>query len=445
MAKYVPQVAIAGPRPARSGRRTALILAAALLCLPGAARAERPHFDSLFWQPDLSQGFGDPQWVGAELDRAARAGVTTIVVQWLGHGDQILLDRTVGGRDPVQVLLDEAQARGMSVWLGTWENPAIWRTRQIALPAWRRAMVRGTELAATAAQRYGEHPALAGWYYTPEAVWWRPPTGWGLERFTATTAEAVARLKRLTGHPVAIVLGPSGRGEANLLPISWCRYIEGSRPDVVVAMDGVGTAHLDVLLAPALYRVLHRCAERAGATLWADVEVFGPDGATPDLGRLWTQYDAARAGAGHVTAFDQPHHLRPGTVAARFWDGERPASPVLAREPLTSDPPNLSSAPHPQLRRGTVDATLADGPRRVGRVEVVLRREATSVTIDGLTPDGGLFAGGEAQPSHGPGRDEWTWTLELPATAPLLRGAKVRVQAARYAVDVLDVRLIAAP
>jgi uncharacterized lipoprotein YddW (UPF0748 family) len=189
-------------------RRAAVVLGLALALIGGSAHAERPHFDSLFIQPDFEAGFGDPVEVGAQLDRAARAGVTTIVLQWIGHGEQVLLDVTLDGRDPVQVLLDEAHARGMKVWLGTWENPGIWRTRQVTLGAWRKAMLGSTELATAAAERYGDHPALAGWYFTPEAVWWRPPSGFVLERLTALTAEGVARLKRLTGHPVAIVLGP---------------------------------------------------------------------------------------------------------------------------------------------------------------------------------------------------------------------------------------------
>lgn len=419
------------------------LLGLALLASP--AHAERPHFDSMFWQADLGAGFGDPARVGADLDRAVRAGVTTVVLQWLGHGEQDLLETKIDGKDPVQLFLDEAHSRGMRVWLGTWENPAIWSSRQVTLPTWRAAMVRGTEMAARAAQRYGKHPALAGWYYTPEAVWWRPPRGWNLERLTAITAEAVARLKGLTGHPVAIVVGPSGRGEANLLPISWCRYIEGSRPDVVVAMDGVGSAHLDVLLAPALYRVLHRCAERAGATLWADVELFGPDGATPSLERLWAQYDAARSGAGHVTAFDLPHHLPEGGAAARFWAGERSGEPGLALQPLERNPPGPWVTRQPRVRRGYADARLDGPPRRVGRVVAILRRAVQGVTVDGLRPDGGVMGGGAMTASHGPGRDEWTWAWDVPGVAPILAGVRVRVEGGRFPPEVVEVRLRPAP
>ncbi len=425
-------------------RTLALLAALALACHAAPARAEPPRFDSLFWQPDLAEGFGDPVQVAAEVDRAARAGVRTIVVQWLAHGRQNLLDVTVEGRDPIETLLDEAHARGISVWLGTWEDPAIWRTRQIALPVWRGAMIRGTALAAEAAARYGRHPALAGWYYTPEAVWWRPPSPPVLERLTALTAEAVARLRALTSHPVAIALGPSGRGEANLYPISWCRYLEGSRPDVVVVMDGVGSAHLDVALAPALYGIVHRCAERADATMWADVELFGPDRRPPSLERLGLQYDAARASAIHVTAFDQPHYLMPDTPGGRFWAGERAAGPALPVLPLRRTPDGPWTTQRPRVQRGHVDALLAGPPTRLARVEVVVRREARSVSVDGLRPEGGVLGGADLVEAHGPGRDEWTWSWDLPPTAPLLAGVRARVEAGRQPVEVVAIRLLPA-
>lgn len=431
------------PRP--SWPLAALLLVVALVAVaPGVARAQ-PAFDYLFWQPDLAGVGNDLTRVRSELDRAAAAGVRGIVVQYIAHGDQSLLDATLpDGRDPLRVLMDEAWARGLEVWLGTWENPAIWRTRAATLASWRSAMVRGTELAAVAADRYGDHPALAGWYYTPEAVWWAPPSGHRLERLTALTAEAVARLKALTGHPVAIVLGPSGRGEANLLPISWCRYVQGAAPDVVVVMDGVGSAHIDVMLAPALYQVMHRCAERAGATLWADVELFGPEWSTPSIERMEAQYAAARSHAPVVVGFDLTHHLAEGTAGARFWGGERAPTGRLPTSEPVAEPAGLWSVARPRVRRGTVELRLEGPARRLPRVEVVVRGEASAVTIEGLRVGGGLVEGGAASPEHGPGRDEWTWVWE-PADAPRLAGVRVTVTAGRRAPDVLEVRLIPLP
>ena len=416
-------------------RYAALILFGALL-LAAPAQAARPHFDVLFWQPNLAGGFADPAFIRREVDRAARGGTRAIVLQWLGHGRQDVLDHP---NDPVGVLLDEAEARGLEVWLGTWENPAIWRTRRPDLIAWRRAMVVGTELAARAAERHGRHPAFAGWYWTPEAVWWAPPSGFVLERLTAITAEAVARLHALGGHPVAIALGPGGRGEASLLPTSWCRYIEGSSPDVVVVMDGVGSAHLDLILVPALYAVTHRCAERARATLWADVELFGPDWATPNLRRLHAQYAAAREGASTVVGFELPHHLAPGTAGERFWQGARPRGEALPAT-LQAEPP-LPWRPGTRFAR--VDAKL-EAPTRVDRVELVLRgRQPKAVMLDAL--DSGVVGLGELTREHGPGRDEWTWVWEANGPAPVLTGLRVRLKSGRQPPALSALRVFAAP
>ncbi len=411
------------------------LLLAALLVAPPAA-AQNPHFDSLFWQPDLSNGFSDPAFIKAQVERAARAGTRTIVLQWLGRGRDDVLDHPA---DPVRVLLDEAAARGLTVWLGTWENPAIWTTRQPNLIAWKRAMVVGTALAARAAERYAAHPAFAGWYWTPEAVWWDPPEPDLLERLTSTTAEAVQHLKLLGGHPVAIALGPGGRGEANLLSLSWCRYLEGSGADVVVVMDGVGSAHLDLMLVPALYDVMFRCAERADATLWADMELFGPDGAAPNLRRLEAQYAAAREGASQVIGFDLSHHLAPGTVGERFWRGEHPRADPLPVQ-LVGDPA-LPWTDRTRFPR--VDAVLPRS-RRVDRVELVLRgTQPHGVLLNGL--NGGVHELGELSAQHGPGRDEWTWVWQTDGAAAFVSGLRLRLKARKQVPTVVEVRVFAAP
>ncbi len=423
------------PLPRSLPLAAAGLLLAALLAAPPAV-AQNPHFDSLFWQPDLSNGFSDPAFIKAQVERAARAGTRNLVLQWLGRGRDDVLDHPA---DPVRVLLDEAEARGLSVWLGTWENPAIWTTRQPNLIAWKRAMVVGTALATRAAERYAAHPAFAGWYWTPEAVWWDPPDPDVLERLTATTAEGVAHLKALSGHPVAIALGPGGRGEANLLPLSWCRYLQGSGADVVVVMDGIGSAHLDLMLAPALYDVMFRCAERAGATLWADMELFGPGGAAPNLRRLQAQYTVAREGASQVVGFDLSHHLAPGTVGERFWRGERARA-----DPL---PVQLVGNPALPWEDGTlfprVDAVLP-APTRVDRVELVLRgTQPHGVLINGL--NGGVHELGELSAEHGPGRDEWTWVWQTDGVAPVVNGLRLRLKARQLAPLVVEVRVFGAP
>jgi hypothetical protein len=428
----------------RAPRRWTLALTVAfgvLLASAGPSAQERPRFDVLFIQPSLDAGFATPARRQADLDRAVSVGARAVVVQYLGYADWSLLEPWPGGADPIGELLDEARVRGLKVWLGTWEDPRIWRSRRPSAWLWRSVARRGVEVARIAAERYGDHPALAGWYFTPEAVWWSPPGSLRLERFSAITWQAVRDLESLTGHPVAIVLGPSGRGEANLLGISWCRYIEAVDPDVVVAMDSVGSGALDVEAAGALYGLLHPCAQRTGAQLWSDVELFGPDGMDPTLERLWRQYRAARAGTPVVAAFDLPTHMAPGTAGARFADGARP--PDRPIEPAgVALYPDRDWGARPFVKEGSVTVELPAGAE-VARVEFHTRQHhPRSVTLSLTTEGGAEVQVGSMEARHGPGRDEWTWIWE-PPTPRRTRRLKLYARGGRWGIRPDGVRVFA--
>jgi hypothetical protein len=385
--------------------RSILRAVLALLLLLLLAPAEAAELDFLFLQPDRQAGWGDASIVAADLDRAARRGVDTVVLQYVGHGeDDLLLDGFVG------TVLDLAQQRGLQVWIGTWEDPAIWRSRTVPLGRWRKAAEAGVAAAARVAAQHGRHPAFAGWYWTPEAVWWNPPGRRRLESLTAVTADAVRKLRALADKPVAITLGPSGRGEGNLLMGSWCRYVEGVEPDVVVAMDGVGSGHLDVALLPGLYSALRTCADRAGARLWADLEVFSPDLATPPAPERLRRQAEATGLVDAVGAFDLSHHLRRGPASA-WWEDRPDRLRVLRDGPPRLEPPRDWRA-RPALRQAQAVVSLP-GSLTVERVEFVLRgNPARSVTLSSGAQELGALVR-----HHGPGRDEETWVWTGRATA----------------------------
>ena len=423
------------------------VLAALIVVLSAtpALADELPRLDLVFYQPDLEEGLDNPVRRRADLDRAVEAGVRHLVVQYLGVDRWDLLQPWPGGRDPVAELLDEAHARGMRVWLGTWEEPRFWRHRTVPLGLWRRTAERGVEVARRAAERYGDHPAFEGWYWTPEVVWWRAPSPRRLEQLGLVTWQAVQELRAIEPRrDVAVVLGPGGAGEGNLLGISWCRYIEAVRPDAVVVMDGVGSAHLDVLLAPALYRLVGRCADRVGAELWADVELFGPDlEMPPDLLRLDRQYEAARAGADLVGAFDLPHYLAVGTAGEAWLRGDRPTGRPLQIAARVDDPADDWLA-RPLARKGTVTVELADGLCPVVRVEVVTRGvHPRAVTLSAFGRAAVWEEWGVLEPRHGPGRDERRWVWEGRVDPREATKIRVFARAGRNGMRVVDVRIFA--
>ena len=426
--------------------RRPLALAGLLLGLglgTPASADEAPRLDFVLYQPDYDEGLSNPVRRQADLDFAASHGVTDLILQYVAHDGWSMLDAASRGPADLRALLDEAHARGIRVWLGTHEDPRIWARRRVPVVRWKVAAAQSLQIAREAAPLLADHPAFVGWYWTPEAVWWSSPGPRRLEALSRATQQATATLRQLTpGKPVAIVLGPGGSGEGNLLGSSWCRYIEAVAPDVVVVMDGVGSAHLDVLLAPALYGLAQRCADRVGAEVWADIELFGPDlEQPPTRARLDQQYAAARASGARVGAFDLNHWLGIGTPGRAWLEGTRvPGRQVGVRAETRA--PDQDWLARPVVRRGTIDLELTVVPEPVLRLEIVTRRvHPDAVSLSALDATGAWVPWGDLVPHHGPARDEVTW-IWTPRGSDR-RAARVRafLVARRFGMRVVDVRV----
>jgi|GEM_PF-1501588 len=438
--------ALARLLPSPQHRDPSRLLAASLSVKPAlglshsAARDRAPDpsffFDGAFYQPNLAQGFADPERRRSDLARLASLGGTTVWLQYLAHGDYSLLDPFPERQDPVRGLLDDAHSLGLKVWLGTREDPRLWSDDEVPLAVWKDAGDKALLIAEEAAARYGQHPAFAGWYWTPEVVWPRAPSPERLRRLSAITAGHLASLRRLVpGTPVAMVLGPGGNLGEEVPARGWCRLLAEASPEVVVVMDGVGSGHVDLTQLDMVYTAAAGCAALAGATLVADVEVFGP-GLPPDRARLRAQMDAAWRSAPVVVAFDLPHHLGPGTEAVALWSGKRPRRPIVpAREHRDPEGDWLA------VRRGlgTIELTPA-AARSVGEAELVSRYPHPQEVSLSLDEGRGWKDRGSLRRYHGPGRDEVTWRLALPG-GPVPVSARFTLARGTGELDVVAVRL----
>jgi len=398
-------LAWAVPRPAVRPGQT--LISAGLSARTGGGLT-RPgvgfNISGAFYQPDLAEGFDDPIRRRRDFARLAAWGGTSLWLQYLAHGDHSLLEPWPERRDPVRELLDDAHAAGLRVWVGTREDPRLWE-EPVSVPLWKEVGDRALAIAEEAAARYGDHPGFAGWYWTPEIVWAQDPSPGRAARLARVTARHVAALRTLLpGTPVAIAVGPGGTLGHEIPAGGWCRVVAEARPDALVVMDGVGTGHVDVIQLDMVYAVTAGCAERVGARLVADIEVFG-GGREPDPSRLRAQARAARR-ADAVVAFDLPHHLKEGSVGAAVLDGGWPEGAVV---------PSAEER-NPADWRGLDLATIDLRPERgFESVRVVTREphpDAVSLSL-GL-PDAELVPQGALTPREGPGRDEltWRWTGE---------------------------------
>lgn len=398
--------------------------------------AANPEFylDGVFYQPDIAEGFTDPVRRRADLQRIAAAGARTVWLQYLAHGDFSLLDPWPERIDPVRGLLDDAAAVGLMVWLGTREDPRVWSKDEVPARIWKDAGDRALLIAEEAAARYGTHPALAGWYWTPEVVWPAEPGPGRVQRLARISRTHIRALRRLLPmKPVAVVLGPGGRVGEEIPARGWCRWIEVVRPDVLVVMDGVGTGHVDVTQLDAVYTAAAGCAERVGARLVADVEVFGP-GMRPDPVRLARQMEAAERRASEVVAFDLPHHLKADSVAAMLLAGRGPAGEELLSVQVRA-PAGDWRTDRPEL--ATLDLTT-EGAVVLREVAIVTRYPHPEALSLAVNAGASFAAAGAMERLHGPGRDEvtWRWSGELDAVA-----VRVTLRRGSGALDVVASRL----
>jgi hypothetical protein len=414
--------------PDRGAREAALIT------------APNPDFylDGAFYQPDIAEGFSDPVRRRADLERMADAGARTIWLQYLAHGDFSLLDPWPERIDPVRGLLDDAVSVGLKVWMGTREDPRIWGKDEVSARIWKEAGDRALLIAEEASARYGTHPAVVGWYWTPEVVWPEQPGPGRVQRLARISRSHIRRLRSLVpGKPIAVALGPGGRVDEEIPAVGWCQWLQTVQPDVVVVMDGVGTGHVDVTQLDAVYAAAAGCAERIGARLVADIEVFGP-GMQPDPVRLIQQMHAAQRRATEVVAFDLPHHLKPGSVGAMLLAGRGPTGSELDVQ-LIRTPAGDWAEDRPEL--ATLDL-VTNGAVQLTAVEIVTRYphpEALSLSLDEGRE---LAVVGALERFHGPGRDEvtWRWSGEQ-----RVRAARVTLRRGEGALDVLASRLRGVP
>jgi len=368
-----------------------------------------PVFDTVFIQPDREAGWEDPERRRADLQRAADRGARTLVVQYLAHGADSLLSPRADGGDEPRDLLDDAARLGLDVWLGTREDPAIWETTEVSLDVWSSAAAGGVDVARRIAGRYGDHAAFTGWYWTPEAVWAAEPDARRLVRLARITRRAVRALRDAADKPVAVPLGATDLGWTGVYGGAWCRYAEISEADRIVAMDGVGTAHLDVAHLGRFYGALRGCAETVGFELVADIEAFGP-GIPPAPTRLERQLVAAMGFAHRRAVFDLGHYLQPGSEGAAFWAD--PAGP----------PATIDTAEADRDDRGA----RIEVARPAARIDVLTQPpHPTSVELYAILDRGDAQYLGSPLETHGPGRYHRTWLWRPPEGSEPVREFEV--------------------
>lgn len=244
-------------------------------------------------------------------------------------------------KSPVDAIMDAAAEHGMKVFMSTgWakdqddnlRNPKI-KQRQIDIM---------TELAA----RYGDHPALYGWYLPVEDCFGPVLTDYAVEAVNALTDRA----RELTPGK-QIMISPYGIFNSDFDDPRYEQQIARLKVDIIAYQDEIGCVR-EAYPLPRLkenWKKLRAIHDRCGIQMWANCESFTWEKGTNDrtsalipasYGRLLSQQVAASsAGVDRIISFmmcgiyedpSSPYHLgQPYWSAQAFqdykgWlDGER--------------------------------------------------------------------------------------------------------------------------
>lgn len=220
-----------------------------------------------------SQNWGHAEWT-RDFDAMRAIGIDTVIIIRGGLRRKTLFPSRVIGTNPAedlaQFFLDQCSARNLNLYFGNydsweWARKGTWK-QEIALN--RRFMKEVWE-------RYGSHPAFAGWYLTHE-------TSHRRLHFRELYRELSEHAKTLAPHlPVLISpFYPTRKiyGEKALPPArfadSWRQMLHGiTTIDYAAFQDGTATLEeLDAYLAQA-----KAVMEESGIRLWNNVETFTRD------------------------------------------------------------------------------------------------------------------------------------------------------------------------
>jgi hypothetical protein len=311
---------------------TALLLLVGAACAMEAAETG-PHLalaGGFIQYQDWMRKLDAPAWRN-ELSAMRRAGMDLVIVQWLKVNGSRFLPANAAEIDPTQIILDDADAHGMQVYVGLAMDNGWWQKATDA-DYLEHAADESMAVAAEAWRRYGSHRSFAGWY-VPQETWDAPYTNDQIGRLRAFLRKISDRCKALShGKPVAFAPFFGGETVPSVVEKVYGQLLAGAGIDILMPQDGVGArgwegADVAGRVVPYFGAFRGACLAN-GITLWADLESFRlvhgePKDNRPtqfeptDIGRLKQQIVAEAPFVSKFVTFDFFHYLSPYRGAAQ--------------------------------------------------------------------------------------------------------------------------------
>lgn len=277
------------------------------------------------WRPkDGEPPVGWQHWM-AEL---SATGVSRLILQWVSwENDWVLVskpgDADQSNADLLRSILNEAQAVGISVWLGLDGSELWWcriaKTKDAEVQKYLDRRLLDHRAVATALTAAASHPAFGGWYLPDEiddANWRSSSRTNMMGKYLQSLTEIVHQVA-----PNAPIATSAFAWRSRITPADWGKLLTqwfdaAPRLNELLMQDGVGTKVNTVAEAQALQAASDAVAARRQRKCTPVIEFFEPDGVickdpdnrTAELPRIQQQMTAALAAHREVVAFSVPEY-----------------------------------------------------------------------------------------------------------------------------------------
>jgi hypothetical protein len=294
--------------------------------------ASHPHLalsGGFIQYQDWMRKLDAPAW-RKELSAMRSAGMDLVIIQWLKVNGSRFLPANDHEIDPTQVILEDADAHGMQVYIGLAMDDAWWQKATDAVYL-ERAAGESITVAEEAWKRYGKHRSFAGWY-VPQETWDAAYTNAQIGSLRNFLRKISERCKALSGgKPVATAPFFGGNVTPAVVEKVYGQLLDGAGIDILMPQDGVGARGWEADVAGRVvpyFQAFRGACVANGIALWADMESFrlihgAPKDSLPtqfeptDIGRLKQQFVAEAPFVSKFVTFDAFHYLSPYRGAAQ--------------------------------------------------------------------------------------------------------------------------------
>ncbi len=221
------------------------------------------------------------------MDRLQQDGLDILYIQWLQYGETNFLNAHIRtGELLIQVILDNAAAHGIGVYVGLFSDPSFFQSLNAPDPDLKHYLTKLREKSFQAARgfrrTYGNHAAFRGWYLPEEIddLNWQAPDR--KEMLSAHLQALESGLKDMHAHkPMAFSSFFTGASSPRAYA-RFCRYLLKGTDRLLLVQDGLGTGRMDLSITRDYHIALNHALDKSDGLHWV-VELFNDELPGPDF------------------------------------------------------------------------------------------------------------------------------------------------------------------